>query len=58
MNLKIKRDWQNKRGRINSLKSLLSSIKLEIDKLEDIGWKRIIAKFIDSTMSAVLWLRI
>jgi len=33
--------------RINSLKSLLSSIKLGISKLDDIDWKRIISKFID-----------
>lgn len=33
--------------RINSLKSLLSSIKLGISKLDDIDWKRIIAKIID-----------
>ena len=36
-----------KEKRINSLKSLLSSIKLGINKLDDIDWKRIIAKFID-----------
>ncbi len=33
--------------RINSLKRLLSSIKLGILKLDDIDWKRIIAFFID-----------
>ena len=33
--------------RINSLKNLLSSIKLVISKLDDIDWKRIISKLID-----------
>ncbi|NQT66511.1 MAG: hypothetical protein HQ569_02905 [Actinobacteria bacterium] len=33
--------------RINSLKGLLKSLKLGISKLDDIDWKRIIAKFID-----------
>ena len=33
--------------RINSLKSLLNSLKLGIRKLDDVDWKRIIAKFID-----------
>ena len=33
--------------RINSLKDLLKSLKLGISKLDDIDWKRIIAKFID-----------
>ena len=33
--------------RINSLKTLLSSIKSRISKLDDIDWKRIITKLTD-----------
>ena len=36
-----------RKKRINSLKRLLSSIKLGMFKLDDIDWKRIIAFFID-----------
>ena len=36
-----------KEKRINSLKSLLGSIKLGISKLDDIDWKKIITSFID-----------
>jgi site-specific DNA recombinase len=36
-----------KEKRINSLKSLLNSLKLGISRLSDVDWKRIISKFID-----------